>query len=234
MTFGRSRFADRGKGAEDDVAKALKAWVADRADRDYTRLLDTRAAGRIVKSAAADFEFFAVGAHGLIEVKETEHEYRLSRDKVPQLARMRKRELCGGVCLVLVHHSTLGIWRTLRVGDMAEGGDKGSWNITDVPAYATATEALGRAHDLFSDLLDASPRLVYCHYCRKHKPSTGFKVLRHPGGTVRYRCPDCHAVRSDPTARERKTNADIEVRKGEQATRVLLAKEAKERKRNPA
>jgi hypothetical protein len=233
MTFGKSKFSDRGKGAEDDVAKALEAWAKDRADRDYSRLLDTRAAGRVVKSAAADFEFFTTGGHGLLEVKETEHEYRLSRDKLPQLPRMRKRELAGGVCIVLVHHSTLKLWRVLRVADLVSTGDKGSWNLTEVPGYGSASEALGKAHAMFSSLLDTPARLVYCHYCRKHKPSTGFKTLPHLSGTVRHRCPDCQAVRVDPAARERKARTDMEIRKGEQATRTLLAKEAKERKRRP-
>ena len=53
--------------------------------------LDTKAAGRIVKAAKADFEFFYFPTNsvyaffGLLEVKETEHEYRLQRAKVSQL-----------------------------------------------------------------------------------------------------------------------------------------------------
>jgi hypothetical protein len=230
MTF-KSAFADRGKKAEDAVHKALERWVYGRADRDFTRLMDTRAAGRVVKSAAADFEFFTIGAHGLVECKSTEHTHRLARDKVPQLPRMRKRELAGGVCIVLVHHSTLGVWRTVQVKELVTFGDKGSWDLTDWPSYPSAQEALGNSHEVFSHLLDLQERLVYCHYCRTHKPSTGFKVLSHINGTKRYRCPECHEVRANPEAKAERVRKDTEVRQGEQATRVLLAKEAKTRKR---
>ena len=234
MTFGKSRFADRGKQAEDAVSEALARWAQDRPDREFTRLLDTRAAGRVVKSAAADYEFFTVGQHGLIEVKQTEHEYRLERAKVPQLPRMRKRELAGGLCLVLIYHSTLDLWRVAHVRDLMTFGDKGSWNLTGHLTYRSAAEALGSTGDLFSSLLETQARLVYCHYCRKHKPGEGFIRLRHPtNSTVRFRCPTCQEVRTDPEARAKRERHDVEVRKGQQATRTLLAAEAKERKRKP-
>lgn len=141
-----NRFADRGKKSEDAVAKALTAWH-QHPTREFNRMVDAKAAGRIIKAAAADFEFFCVDEDnsrhfGLIEVKETEHEYRLSRDKVPQLARMRKRTNCGGLCVVLVHHSTLGLWRALDVRWLAANGDKGSWNVGDAQAFAAPYEAL--------------------------------------------------------------------------------------------
>ena len=103
-----SRFADRGKVCEDKVHDALKRWEAqDTGNREVNRLLDSRAAQRIVKSAPADFDFYGESCFGLIEAKETKHEYRLARDKVPQLARLRKRGNAGGVCGVVIYHSTL-------------------------------------------------------------------------------------------------------------------------------
>ncbi len=146
VTFKRSKSknADRGKGAEDAVHKFLQSWC-DVAN-ESNRLVDTKAAGRIIKAAPADFDYYSqqrLGTFfGLIEVKETEHEYRLARDKVPQLPAMRKRAHCGGLCFVVVHHSTLKIWRALDVEWMENHGDKGSWDLRGMPSFATPAEAL--------------------------------------------------------------------------------------------
>lgn len=138
-SFKKSKLADRGKSAENAVNKFLVEWQDGDPHREFNRLTDTKAAGRIIKASAADFEYYArpsisPGAaprFGLIEVKETEHEYRLARDKLPQLARMRKRAKCGGYCLVLVHHSTLRKWRVVSIPWLADNGDKGSWNLEE-------------------------------------------------------------------------------------------------------
>jgi hypothetical protein len=227
-----NKFADRGKDAEKKVHEALTTWVGDIGSREFNRLMDTRAAGRIVKAAAADFEFFSAGVHGLIEVKSTEHEFRLARPNITQLPRMRKRELCGGVCLVLIYHSTLGLWRAATVEYLSTTGDKGSWNLMDLCTYETPGNALASASSLFSDMLDDGGRTLYCHYCRTHNSSAGFKVITHlMSGTKRYRCPDCNATRSDEKALADKVQRDQEVRAGEQATRVLLAREANKKRR---
>lgn len=139
----RNRFSNRGKKSEDAMAKFLSEWAGP--TREANRLVDSKAAGRIIKAAAADFEYFSPHGHGLVEVKETEHEYRLSRDKVPQLARLRKRTNCGGICLVAVFHSTLRQWRIVDSTYLAETGDKGSWNLTKVPAYSDLATAMSEA-----------------------------------------------------------------------------------------
>lgn len=140
----KNRFANRGKKSEDAVAKFLSEWSGP--NREANRLTDSKAAGRIIKAAAADFEYFSHGAgHGLIEVKETEHEYRLSRDKVPQLARLRKRANCGGLCFVVVFHSTTKLWRVVGTEYLTSTGDKGSWNLSEVPAYADLATAMAEA-----------------------------------------------------------------------------------------
>lgn len=142
-----NRFANRGQKSEETVAKFLKEWSDSSPNREANRLTDSKAAGRIIKAAAADFEFFYANplrhpGHGLIEVKETEHAYRLDRDKVPQLARLRKRANCGGICVVVVYHSTLHLWRVLDAKTLAVTGDKGSWNLTDYPVYEHINEAM--------------------------------------------------------------------------------------------
>lgn len=236
MVSFNSKFADRGKDAEKKVHEALTAWAGDIASREFNRLIDTRAAGRIVKAAAADFEFFSAGAHGLIEAKETEHEFRLQRSKITQIPRLRKRAMAGGVCLVLVYHSTLKLWRAVSVDYLMEGGDKGSWDLRNVETHTSAGAALASLHEVFSDLLDKPDRLLYCHYCRTRKPSEGFKVITHLlSGTKRLQCSGCNEVRKSPEAMVAKVKADSVTRANEQATRSLLAKEAKttKRKANP-
>lgn len=231
-----SKFADRGKDAEKKVHEALTAWVGDIGSREFNRLMDTRAAGRIVKAAAADFEFFSAGVHGLIEVKSVQHDFRLPRGSVTQIPRLRKRALAGGVCLVLIYHSTLKLWRAVAVDYLLDGGDKGSWDLRNVDTHESAGAALASMHEAFSDLLDKPEKLIYCHYCRTRKPSEGFKVITHLlSGTKRLQCPSCNEVRKSPEAMEAKVKADTVVRANEQATRSLLAKEAKttRRKANP-
>jgi len=144
MAYGKSKFADRGKVAEDAVKTYLAWWQLQSPYREANRLTDTKAAGRIIKAAAADFEYFCGDPirHGLIEVKETEHEYRLARYKVSQLARLRKREKCGGHSYVLVYHSTINCWRAATTEYLATTGDKGSWNLSDLPLFAILEHAL--------------------------------------------------------------------------------------------
>lgn len=88
--------ADRGKRAEKEVQEFLSEVNSRVAEFDFSRLPDARAAMGRMKAMPADFEFFAPGVHGLIEAKETEHDYLLHPSKVPQLARLKKRILAGG------------------------------------------------------------------------------------------------------------------------------------------
>lgn len=140
-------FANRGALAEKKVKEFLDVWSEFNTVREYSRLVDAKAAGRVIKAAAADFDYYCVPEDsprqfGLIEVKETEHEYRLGRDRITQLARLRKREKCGGRCFVVVFHSTVKLWRVMDLKYMMTTGDKGSWNMTDLPTFKTCGEAL--------------------------------------------------------------------------------------------
>lgn len=140
-------FDNRGVFAEKKVKDYLEEWQAGDTRREFSRLTDSKAAGRIIKAAKADFEYFShplgtLCVHGLIEVKETEHEYRIARDKVSQLPGLRKREKCGGRSAVLVYHSTIKVWRVAGVEYLAKNGDKGSWNLSEHPLFLTCGEAL--------------------------------------------------------------------------------------------
>lgn len=140
-------YANRGKFAEARVKAYLDLWQDKTDRREYARLTDSKAAGRIIKASDADFAYYChdlgtLATHGLIEVKETEHLYRLTRDHLTQLPRLRKREKCGGRSVVVVYHSVSKDWRAVGIEYLAKTGDKGSWNLTDVWKFHTAAEAL--------------------------------------------------------------------------------------------
>lgn len=140
-------FSGRGVECEKAVQKALDAWMAESpTGREANRLVDTKAAGRTIKAAAADFDFYdARGHHGLIEAKQTKHDYRLERDKVPQLPRLRKRTACGGRCVVVVYHSEAKVFRAVSATYLANYGDKGSWDLRNFPSFDSAWKALAHA-----------------------------------------------------------------------------------------
>lgn len=145
-------FADRGKVAEKAAQKYLDGWSAASPFRDYERLVDTKSAGRIIKAAAADFQYYTPQQHGLIEVKETEHDYRLSKDRITQLPRLRKREKCGGRSFVLLYHSQAKMWRVLDVPFMAADPTGGSWDLRTQASYSSVAAALWSALPTVFDL----------------------------------------------------------------------------------
>jgi len=142
----RSAFANRGTWAEDKVREALKRWEQTREGREANRLLDTRAAMRIVKAAPADFEFFCVAAgmtlHGLIEVKSTQHDTRLAHDKVPQMPRLIHRARAGGQCAVLVCHASTKLWRVATLDWLIANRVGASWDLSSLNTHANAAHAL--------------------------------------------------------------------------------------------
>lgn len=143
-------FANRGDYAEDKVHAYLKWWAGDSLYREASRLTDTKAAGRIIKAAKADFEYFSnvdmYKVHGLIEVKQTKHEYRLERAKLTQLPALRKREKAGGQCIVVIYFSEIRCWRAVGIPYLVNTGDKGSWDMRAVLTYPSVDLAL-RAFD---------------------------------------------------------------------------------------
>lgn len=145
----RSARADRGKKAEEAVHKVLKAWMAASPHREFNRLTDARAAGRVIKAAPADFDFYqgptrerASSHHGLIEVKEVAHDYRLAVDKVPQLARLVHRAHCGGLTMVLIHHSTTKQWRAISAIALHHIKEGASWDLRGFEVYPSAQAAM--------------------------------------------------------------------------------------------
>lgn len=134
--------ANRGKKAEADAHEFLKELSGRRAEFDFERLPDARAAMGRFKAMIGDFEFFLPGTHGVIEVKETKHDYRIAKDKLEQLPRLHKRAMCGGTCIVLVYHSTTKLWRSFLAVDLQIG--KPSWDLSGYEQFESAKAALER------------------------------------------------------------------------------------------
>lgn len=145
--FRKSKLADRGKTAEDATQKYLERWAAQSPSREFNRLPDTKAAGRVIKAAPADFEVFCAHPglgpmHGLIEVKETEHDYRLDRSRLTQMPRLRRRHKCGGQVYVLVLHSKIGRWRCMTAEHFGPPLTTGSWDLRSLPLFMDPQGAL--------------------------------------------------------------------------------------------
>jgi hypothetical protein len=135
--------ADQGKPAEADVRKYLEAYDRKVLAFDFSRNYDARSAGGRFQRQTGDFQFFMPAMHGVIEVKEVKHDYRLPHGNYdePKVAKCYKRMLAGGKILVLINHTTTGLWRMppFSVFRKREGV---SWDLSDYRTYESAADAL--------------------------------------------------------------------------------------------
>lgn len=138
-----SSVGQRGKKAEADVRKFLEAFSRAKVDFDYERLHDARAARGAFQSQAGDFAVYAPWYHGLLEVKEVEHDYRLPMSRVSaQYGRMLKRHLAGGIVLVLVYHSTTKKWRVVPFPSVMSCKEAASMDLSGFAAHDSVGSAL--------------------------------------------------------------------------------------------
>lgn len=152
--------ANRGKYAEKQVDKILKAFNTQCATFTYNRVPDAHAAGGRFAPQAGDFQAFIkstytlypneVGRqfepiHGLtmsrnfiIEVKEVKHARLLppknySEDKV---ARVQKRVMAGTEAIVVVlHKDPTFVYRLVPFEVFAKRPERGSWDLSAYPTY---------------------------------------------------------------------------------------------------
>ena len=129
----------RGKTAEKMVEDLFKRWNGKTAFA-FHRLNDARAAGGRLGANPADFIYFTPTHGGFLEVKSTRHPCRLTRTAVSQLPTLQKFSHAGAQNLILVYHSELNVWRILYPGGLPT--DIPSWDLSEVPTYATAEDAL--------------------------------------------------------------------------------------------
>ena len=129
----------RGKVAEEEVEKLFKRWNS-RMDFAWHQLPDSRSSRGTVPAQPSDYLVVVAGTTIFLEVKETGHDFRISKDKVSQLPTLKKFQLAGATGLVLILHTGLEKWRVVNINDLKIGLP--SWNLTDYPLYDSASEAL--------------------------------------------------------------------------------------------
>lgn len=136
---------DRGKDSEKAVLAALEKMNDASVGFAFERLPDARSARGRIKKQISDFIVMKDGYFHPLEVKETEHNYRLAKDKLDQLPRLKKWARAGSKPLVLVHHSSLDVWRTVPFELLAATPLPPSWDLSELRTYPTAEAALKAA-----------------------------------------------------------------------------------------
>ena len=131
MTLPNAKAASKGRGkvAEAKVAAALKNVPECVAKR-----IPDAKAGSFV-AVAGDFSVKYRGRAYLLEVKQTDHNFRLPHGNVSlrQIALMRKSMMAWVICWVLVYHAKLDAWRAVDV-EFLRTRTGGSWDLSE---YAT-------------------------------------------------------------------------------------------------
>ncbi len=130
--------ADRGKYAEGEFRKHLKARNEAKADFAFHRHPDAHAGS--FQTAPADFEAKEPGYHWLLEVKEVKvtssNGSRLLPEKnfkADKVARMAKWQSAGSVCWVIVCHMPMREWRLVPL-NVFVGERPASWQLRGYPA----------------------------------------------------------------------------------------------------
>ena len=131
--------SNTGKKAEKLVEAVLKKWNS-RSGFAYFRLPDSRAARNFLMAQPGDFAYYCGQRAGILEVKSTQHSYRLARDKISQLPTLKKLSAAGAANLVLVQHTTENVWRILYPGGL--DASVPSWDLRNVETYPDAESAL--------------------------------------------------------------------------------------------
>lgn len=151
--FKKASAGERGKWTEKQVEGELKYLNGKFASFCYERLPDARAARGALKASLCDFLFWWKRdtdhkVSGLLEAKETEHDYRLPKDKLGQLARMRKVRLAGGVGVVIIYHSGLSKFRIAPL-EFFDGEIPPSWDLRPLPLFNSVAEAMDSMPEVF-------------------------------------------------------------------------------------
>jgi hypothetical protein len=133
-----SAAANRGKTAEKKVKDALAELERTRMHFTYNRVQDAHSAGGRFTPQAGDYQAFSLDGERsrnfILEVKELKHDYRLPHGSysIDKVARVRKRQLAGTECLVLLYHSEAKRWRAVEF-DVFLQREGGSWDLRDWP-----------------------------------------------------------------------------------------------------
>lgn len=132
----------RGKWAEGKVRDLLKKLGEADARFDWERILDARSAGGRFRSQIGDFAVFMPHLHGVIEVKEVDHAYRLPHKNLDTEAvgKLVKRQWAGGITWMIIAHQRKA-WRLVPL-EVFRTRTGGSWDLREFPTYAKVDEIL--------------------------------------------------------------------------------------------
>ncbi len=141
----RSERANRGKYAEGKVRESLKVLGLGHKDFDWERKHDARASRGRIPSQAGDFGYFMPRRHGLIEVKEVKHDFRLPKNNFDpeKWGRLTMREWAGGETLILVYHTTTKLWRAPSFAFFLMREKQPSWDLSEFPTFPKVSHILG-------------------------------------------------------------------------------------------
>lgn len=128
-----------GKETEKLVEALFVKWN-DRSQFSHQRLPDAKSARGFLAAQPADYIWWSLPHGGYLEVKACNHPYRIAKDKIRQLALLRKHALAGARSLILVNHYLLGKWRIIHAAQLEV--DQPSWNLSEHPLCDTAEDAL--------------------------------------------------------------------------------------------
>ena len=134
----------RGKYAEGKVREALKVLALGNKDFDFERKYDARASRGRIPSQTGDFGWYSINRHGVIEVKQVEHDFRLPRKNFDpaKWGRLKLRRMAGGEIGILVYHSTTKLWRAPSFDFFLANADVPSWDLSAFPTYPKVLPAL--------------------------------------------------------------------------------------------
>ncbi len=130
----------RGKSVETEVDEYLTLLNEKHVDFAFSRLPDARAAGGRLGAVLCDFLIWGPKGSVPLEVKETAHDFRLSKARLSQLAKLKKVAAAKAKPLVLVYHTNLGQWRVAPI-DFFQFGVP-SWDLSNLELFPDAASAL--------------------------------------------------------------------------------------------
>lgn len=134
----------RGKFAEKEVLDFLARWNTSNAHFAFEKLADARAARGAIKAQISDFILQLGGRENprfiILEVKETTHHFRIAKDKLAQLPRIRKWYHAGAEGVMLIYHRGLQGWRVVDLSTLELGVP--SWDLRRYDLFDNAEGAL--------------------------------------------------------------------------------------------
>lgn len=140
----RQERANRGKYAEGKTREFLKVVQLGCTEFDFERQYDARASRGRIPSQTGDFAFYMPGRHGVIEVKEVAHDFRLPKKNFDpaKWGRLKMRRLAGGEIIILICHTTTKLWRSPPFDYFIQHATLPSWDLSGFDTFGKVSEAL--------------------------------------------------------------------------------------------